>query len=296
MKLSDAQVAQYEDRGYLCLKGYLPPAMLEELRRVTDALTAASAAVTASDDVYDVDSDHRADRIRLRRIKLPLQVHASYRDAFTGPHVLDTIQSLLGPDIRQFGGKINMKLAGSAEAIEWHQDFAYHPHTNDDILAMGVLLDDCGPENGPLLVVPGSHRGPLLSHEGDDGVFCGAIDPLGLPFDPAEAVAITGPAGTISLHHGRLIHGSAANTSARPRRMMFIPYARADAWPLTGVPWAAYSREIVRGRPCKTPRLEAVPVRLPYPKPPEAGSIFEIQQSASRHFFETPKAKVAETA
>ena len=38
--------------------------------------------------------------------------------------------------------------------------FAFYPHTNDDLLAVGVALDDCTLENGCLLMLPGSHRGP----------------------------------------------------------------------------------------------------------------------------------------
>jgi hypothetical protein len=260
---------------------------------VTEELTAASAQVAASNDVFDVDEGHGPGNIRLRRIKTPTKVHAAYRALLTGVRVLDAVESLIGPDIRLFGGKINMKLAGSSESVEWHQDWSYYPHTNDAVLAVGVLLDDCGPENGPLLVLPGTHRGPVLSHETAAGVFCGAIDPALIDRDLAKAVPIMGAAGTVSLHHARLIHGSAANRSARPRRMMFIPYAAADAWPLLGTSWDAYCAGIVRGKPTKAPRLEPVPVRLPLPMPAQAGSIFEIQQIADRPFFADPKAKVA---
>jgi phytanoyl-CoA hydroxylase len=290
--LSEADIRRYREDGYVVLDGFLPPDLVRELQRVTEEVTAASASVTASNDVYDVDSGHSAANVRLRRIKTPTKVHAAYRDLLTGKLLLDAVASLIGPDIRLFGGKINMKLAGSSEAVEWHQDWSYYPHTNDAVLAAGVMLDDCGPENGPLLVLPGTHRGAVHSHETADGMFCGAIDPALIARDVARAVAITGRAGTVSLHHARLVHGSAVNRSARPRRMMFIPYTAADAWPLMGTSWDAYEAGIVRGRPTKLPRLEAVPVRLPLPMPAQAGSIFEIQQIADRPFF-AEKAKVA---
>lgn len=292
--MSTAARAQlYREQGYIVLERFLPPATVTELQRVTDELTAASARVAASDAVYDVDEGHGPGSIRLRRIKTPTRVHPAYRDLLAGPRLLDAVESLIGPDIRLFGGKINLKLAGSSESVEWHQDWSYYPHTNDSVLAVGVMLDDCGPENGPLLVVPGSQHGPVLSHETVAGVFCGAIDPALIGAEIARAVPVTGPAGTVSLHHARLIHGSAANRSARARRMMFVPYAAADAWPLLGTTWDAYAAGIVRGRPTKAPRLAPVPVRLPLPMPPQAGSIFEIQQIADRPFFAEPKARIA---
>jgi len=290
--LTAASVRQYHEQGYVALDGFLSQDVVRELQRVTDELTAASAAVAASNDVYDVDEGHGPGNVRLRRIKTPTKVHAAYRELLTAGPVLDAVESVVGPDIRLFGGKINMKLAGSSEAVEWHQDWSYYPHTNDAVLAVGVLIDDCGPENGPLLVVPGSHRGPVFAHETADGTFCGAIDPAEIGDEMARAVAITGRAGTISLHHARLIHGSAVNRSSRSRRMMFIPYTAADVWPLLGVPWDTYAAGIVRGKPTKLPRLEPVPVRLPLPMPARAGSIFEIQQIADRPFFAEPK-KVA---
>ena len=83
----------------------------------------------------------------------------------------------MGPSgVRYQTGKLNMKAAGYGAAVEWHQDWAFYPHTNDDLLAIGIYLDDCGPDNGPLMVIPGSHRWPISDHH-SEGVFCGAIDP-----------------------------------------------------------------------------------------------------------------------
>jgi ectoine hydroxylase-related dioxygenase (phytanoyl-CoA dioxygenase family) len=104
---------------------------------------------------------------------------------------------------------------------------------------------------------------------------------------------LTGPAGSVTIHHARLIHGSAPNRSSRNRRMMFIPYTAADAWPLLGLSWEAYCAEIVRGRPTKEPRMEALPVRMPYPAPSKAGSLFEIQEIADRRFFGGTTSRVA---
>ena len=42
------------------------------------------------------------------------------------------------------------------------------------------------------------------------------------------------PAGSISVHHTRTLHGSTLNTSEEPRRMLFFQYAAVDAWPLGG--------------------------------------------------------------
>ena len=45
---------------------------------------------------------------------------------------------------------------------------------------------------------------------------------------------LTGPAGSMSFHHVRTLHGSAQNTSSRDRHLLLYEYAAADAWPLIG--------------------------------------------------------------
>ena len=67
-----------------------------------------------------------------------------------------------------------MKSAQYGAAVEWHQDWAFYPQTNDDVLAIGVLIDDLRPENGPLMVFPGTHRGPTFDHHSEE-VFAGAM-------------------------------------------------------------------------------------------------------------------------
>ena len=123
--------------------------------------------------------------------------------------------------------------------MEWHQDWAFYPHTNDDLLAVGVMLDDCTSDNGPLLVVPGTHRGPTFDHHTGDHhagrYFCGAIDPAAIRDEIARAVPLTARAGSMSFHHVRLVHGSAQNVSSLPRTLLLYEYGAADAWPLMGV-------------------------------------------------------------
>ena len=154
--------------------------------------------------------------------------------------------------------------------MEWHQDWAFYPHTNDDLLAVGVAMDDSSLENGCLMVIPGSHRGPLLDHH-QDGVFIGAVTEPG--FRPDLAVPITLKAGGISIHHVRTLHGSAPNRSPRARRLLLFQYCAADAWPLLpgDKPWETYTASLLQGSPVKIPRLAAVPVRLPLPAARHSG-------------------------
>ena len=202
----------------------------------------------------------------------------------------EVLRQLVGPNAVLQTSKLNAKAPGGGAAVEWHQDWAFYPHTNDDMLAFGVFLEDVTEENGPLQVIPGSHKGPVLSHNGKDGVFCGAVDPDDPDFHQEKAVTITGKAGSMSIHHARTLHGSAPNLSDRARLMLFYECCAADAWPLMGgsaylqrlpqqAQWEDLLDRVIIGAPVLEPRMTDVPVRLPLPPAADVSSIFQLQKS-----------------
>ena len=140
------------------------------------------------------------------------------------------------------------------------------------------------------MVIPGTHRGPVLDHT-SNGVFAGAINPDDPAFDREKIVTLTGMAGSMTVHHARLLHGSAPNRSDRARMILFYECASADAWPILGSNsyfhalgqrkfWDDLQDRTITGTPCLTPRLEQVPVTMPLPPAPDTGSIFRTQESA----------------
>ena len=76
------------------------------------------------------------------------------------------------------------------------------------------------PENGPPIVYPGSHKGPVYNHH-VDGVFAGAMLPEENGLNPKDDVSLLGPAGSISIHHGRYRSGLSAKYFG-PRKLAGI--------------------------------------------------------------------------
>ena len=153
--LTDAQRTAYERVGFIVVPDVYSAEEIAEMRRVTDEFVAASAAVTANNAVYDLEDTHSAAEPRVRRLKAPHAVRPAYMRASRNPKVVELLTDQWG-SLRYDTGKLNMKSAGYGAPIEWHQDWAFYPHTNDDVLATGIYLDDCDMDNGPLMVVPGS--------------------------------------------------------------------------------------------------------------------------------------------
>jgi len=263
-----------------------------EMWLITVMLVAGAAAVDTHTAVYDLEPGHTRAEPKVRRIKSPHKVHPAFDAVMRRREVMEVLTLLLGPAMRLHNSKLNMKAARYGSPVEWHQDWAFYPHTNDDILAVGVMLDDMDLDNGPLLVTPGTHKGPVWNHHGDDGRFCGLIDPALIQTEIANAVPLLGRAGSMSFHHVRSLHGSALNKSDRSRNLLLYGIAAADAWPLVGVgDFAEFNRALLSGEPTLEPRMVSLPVRLPLPPAAHEGSIYENQTGGSRFYFEKAGAR-----
>ncbi|MGB0553810.1 MAG: phytanoyl-CoA dioxygenase family protein [Alphaproteobacteria bacterium] len=286
--LSGDQINFYWEQGYLTIPDALALGTVERLSAIVGQWTIEASGVSESDGFFDLEDSHQASDPRVRRFKRPVRNHPEFNALARSDAVLDLISPLIGDAIRisPTDNKINIKAPEYGAAVEWHQDWAFYPYTNDDLLAIGIALDDCAEENGPLMVIPGSHKGPVHDHH-TNGVFCGAIDPAASGIDFSQAVPLTGRRGTMTIHHARTIHDSALNTSANPRRLLLIMYAAADAWPLLGVSELEdFNSDMARGAATLVPRMTEVPVRIPLPPPELNGSIYERQSILENKYFE----------
>lgn len=273
--LTTEQINFYHENGYLGVEGVLSAEEVAALGRVSDEFVQLSASVTAHTDVFDLEPGHTPQSPKLRRLKNPILHHTVYNRTLRHPGILDIVEQLIGPGVRTNGNKLNMKSPEYGSPVEWHQDWAFYPHTNDDLLAVGVCMDDMMLENGCLLVIPGSHKGPVYTHH-QHGRFAGAVTEE-VP-DADKAVPIELRAGGISIHHVRTLHASATNRSAYPRRLLLFQYCSIDSWSLMGFKdWDEYVATILRGEPTNRPRVTDVPVQMPWPPAERGGSIYETQ-------------------
>lgn len=288
--LNSDQYDFYQENGYLVLENQIPMNIIEDIRAEISRFEIEAKGMIHSNDRIDLEDSHTPENPRMRRIKLPHTTSDIMRDLLYSDHVLAPARDLAGPNLRLHTTKLNMKSANYGAAIEWHQDFAFYPHTNDDVLAIGVIIDDMDSENGPLMVYPGSHKGPIHNHHDENDVFVGAMSLDDCGYDIKNAVELNGPAGSISIHHGRIVHGSALNTSDHDRRLLFYEMMAADAYPIMGAMTnfenlESYNKKLLCGEPTIAPRLKDVPVRIPQPQPDKNKSIYEIQTGLKNKAF-----------
>ncbi len=294
--LSKQQVEQYREQGVIVVPDVVDAFTLKRMREVLAGLVEDSRKVAQHDDVYDLEPGHSSEAPRVRRIKKPHKVHAVFDEALRTPAMFSILRALVGASARLYGSKLNLKSPEFGSPVEWHQDWAFYPHTNDDFLAIGVMLDDTTVENGAMYVMPGTHKGPTFDHHDTSGHFCGAINPESCGLDFSKAIACEGAAGSCSFHHVRLVHGSAQNTSQRPRGLLLYEIAAADAFPLMGTGnYDDFKSRLLYGEESNVPRFRETPVRMPLPPALKQGSIYESQTVAKRYFgfVNTPVKKTA---
>ena len=275
--LTDEQVEQYQREGWLSVPALVDDEWLTRLRAVTEEFVDASRALTESTPLYDLEADHSAEEPRLRRLSAPTELHATYWEFASQSVITDVVCDLIGPNVKFHHSKLNFKAPRGGEEVKWHQDIQFWPHTNYDLLTIGVFLEDVEHGMGEVGFVPGSHEGPLYDlYDGD--VWTGAlhdddVERAGV----ANAVYPVGPAGTITVHNCRTVHGSAPNRSDRPRPLLLQTYAAADAFSYTDlVRQSPHGEEVIRGEAARWSRHDPRPCLMPPGGPYRP--IFAVQQ------------------
>jgi len=285
--LSREQIDEFWRDGYLVAENAVTGEQLRRLQKGVREWVEESRAHDApfgqptldGRPRFDMGGEHCAERPALRRVNNPSEINTHYNDVMRDSPMVDMIADLIGPNVKYHHCKINLKLSGSHTAVGYHQDFAYTPHTNDDIITALLMLDDVTEGNGCLMVVPGSHRGSMYSLF-DGTTFTGFVDPQEERALRKQEVPVIGKAGDVCLMHTRLVHGSAPNRSDRPRGLYICVYTAADAFPLARNPMPSeLEGTIVRGERTRVARLMQADIELP--EQPKLASFFAVQGQES---------------
>lgn len=278
--LTRKQQESYFQDGYILLERIIDEDTINRLRAATDEMIEKSKSISQSDEVWDLDKGHTKDAPRLRRLSSPNDHHPVYWEYASKSIVPDIISDLVGPSVKFHHSKLNFKWSGGGEEVKWHQDISFWPHTNYTPCTVGTYMYDCGLEQGPLAVYPGSHEDELYDQYNDVGEWTGCLNAEDTAkIDMNEAVFLDGPAGSLTIHNCRTLHYSAANNSDIPRPLLLNVYAGADAFPYTHNPiFSKYDQAIVRGERTRWAHHDPRPCLQPPDWSKGYTSIFAVQQ------------------
>ena len=127
--LTQEQREDYFTHGYISVESIIDNNTLEDIVNVTNQFIEASKEIFSSGDDYDLSPGHNAERPMLRRLKRPDEKHELYWN-FANGILADIATDLAGPDVVFHHSKLNFKWAGGSDAVKWHQDAQFFPHTN----------------------------------------------------------------------------------------------------------------------------------------------------------------------
>jgi hypothetical protein len=219
--LTDADVRQYRELGYLVPSLQLAAPLVDRLRLALDRLLHDNPGVRPEKLI----SAHLA-RSGGRANDEGVRGQAEFLALARHEQILDAVEQLIGPDIILWGCHVFCKPAGDGHETPWHQDGHYWPIRPLATCTVWVALDASTTENGCLRVIPRSHLArtshPHLHEDRLDLVLQQRLPESA--FDAGTAVDLPLQPGQMSMHDVYMIHGAAANHSARRRAGVALRY------------------------------------------------------------------------
>ncbi len=231
--LSRAQLARYEDQGFLVLPDLFDAQEVAGLLAEMDALRGDADVARLPEAVIEPQGQEIRSVFRVH--ELSARIDALARD----PRLLDAARQILGSEVYIHQSRINYKPGFKGKEFYWHSDFETW-HVEDGMptmraLSCSVLLTDNNACNGPLMLVPGSHT-QFISCVGEtpDEHYkvslrqqeYGVPDPLSLRLlvEQGGIEPVIARAGSVILFDCNTMHGSAGNISPWPRANVFMVY------------------------------------------------------------------------
>ena len=179
MSLSKSEIRFYKKNGYLVKNKLISLKEINNINKlIKKILTKEEKKKTKIENlggsynnnfVYNSNSSKNREILRLNN---PTYYHRLFYNLSRNKKIIKIIKILLGGSVRFHHCKLNFKLPSSkGSEIGWHQDWAFYPHTNDDLITVGIYLDDCFEKNGPLQVLQDSHKNKIFNHHNNQKEF-----------------------------------------------------------------------------------------------------------------------------
>lgn len=231
--LTPEQVSSYEHQGFLVLDQVFSSEQVHALLEQVDAMTQDRAVATLDEAIKERDSD--AVRSIFRVHELNDSIAAMSQDA----RLVDVARQLLGSEVYIHQSRANVKPGLNGKEFYWHSDFETW-HTEDGMptmraLSCSVLLTDNTACNGPLMLIPGSHK-HFISCQGQTPnnhyktslkqQQYGVPDPFSLELlaEQGGIQPVIAQAGSVVFFDCNTLHASSGNLTPWSRANVFIVY------------------------------------------------------------------------
>lgn len=231
--VSGEQIDFYERNGYLFVEQFFTPQEVEALQREMKRLLEEKRGADAPEVIREPGGDE------VRSIFAVHRDNAVFKALSEHPKLRSVVEYILGGGVYVHQSRINYKPGFSGKEFYWHSDFETW-HVEDGMprmraLSCSIALTDNYPFNGPLMVVPGSHRkfvacvGRTPEYHYKESL---RKQEYGVPdresltrlVEEGGIHAPAGKAGSVVFFDCNLMHGSNSNITPLPRSNVFFVY------------------------------------------------------------------------
>lgn len=229
--LSREQADFYEQNGFLFLKNVFDEDEIGALR--AEAETLRTQAANQDDVIREPASQEVRSVFRIH------EKNDTYMRLMADERLVSIAEHILDDAVYIHQSRVNFKPAFHGKEFYWHSDFETW-HTEDGMprmraLSMSITLSDNLPFNGPLMLVPGSHKSfvSCVGETPDDNYKSSLkAQKIGTPdeqnltrmIEKNGLAAPTGPAGSVLIFDCNTMHGSGNNITPFPRSNAFFVY------------------------------------------------------------------------
>jgi ectoine hydroxylase len=212
MQLRQDQIDRFEREGFIFLPSLFRP---EEVKVLVDEVPSLYAQ-HRPENVREKGSEAVRTNFAAHLYSLPFAKLARH------PRMVEPIVQIFGEDVYMHQFKINGKMAFDGDVWQWHQD--YGTWKNDDgmpearAMNVAIFLDEVNEFNGPLMLIPGSHKRGVLEAKHDTSTTSYPLwtidhETIAKLVERGGIVAPKGVPGSMILFHSCLVHASTSNLS-----------------------------------------------------------------------------------
>ena len=224
--LTSAQIAQYQNEGWLIVEDFLPPGELAALSDAVETGVQAMGGTKVSGE-HNVDikdnPDTYYDKVFLQRVNI-WRVNDDLKDFFLNPVLGAMLCSLAGIDGIRVWHDQTLQKPPWGNPSAWHLDVPNWSFHSPDAISIWIALNDVNIQNGCMYFLPGSHKMADFDRKGSFSPDMDTLFDEYPEFRAIEPVAIELKAGSASFHNGLMAHAAGPNMTPRPRRAMTCAY------------------------------------------------------------------------
>jgi ectoine hydroxylase len=220
MKLTKEQLAEFDELGYIFLPECFPLEQVEALR------------AAASDVFTQQRPEVWREKDGTPRMAFACQEYSeACKLLSTDERLVNPVEQLFEERCYLHQFKINYKAAFTGDVWQWHQDFPTW-HKDDGMpepraMNIAIFLDDVMPINGPLMVVPRSHKSGALESSHDVKTTSYPLwtldnETVSELVEKNGIATPTGKKGGVLMFHANIVHGSSGNITPYSRRIVYL--------------------------------------------------------------------------